>query len=207
MRRMPRRPDPQDEQPIRPATPAPPGCLGVTSPFLAMAALLLIIAIVAGIGIFSNPQAFVASVWVERIGQMSVPDDQKQRMVTLVLEVRDRLEAGELTDERVGLIAKRLNEPTRPAYAVNAALFYFVAEDAQRRAADASHDRDAVTRQLQRLVRGVVEGAIDGHVINDLAGLVSDGGRPKADVSPGDVAALERRARELADEAAVPDEP
>lgn len=204
---MPKRSDPQTEQPIRPATPPPPGCLGITSPFLAMAFLLLLIAVIAGVGIFANPQGFVAGVWVEKIGQMSVPDEQKQRMVTLIFEVRDRLDAGDITQEQVNLIGQRLNEPTPAAYAVNAALFYFVAEEVQRYDLPAAHDPEAMTRQLQRLVRGVAEGTIDGQTINDLAGLVSRGGRPRPDVSAAELATLQQRAKSLADGAGVPDEP
>ena len=194
---------PAPKQPIRRAPQQSVGCAGLSMPFVAMLALVALIGITALVLIGRNPQAFVASVLVERVGMMTVPDEQKQHMVTVIYEVRDRLAAEEITHEQARNIGKELGQ----AYDLNAALFYYVADRVQRHPEYTGRDPEAMTRQLQRLVRGVVEGKIDGNTINELAPLISDRGRPKQAVPAADLERLEQQARALADEAGVPDEP
>ncbi len=202
---MPKRTEPVIHQPIRQVTPAG-GCRAISLPFLVVVLLIGLAAMVAVVMITRDPQAFVVSVWVEQIGKTAIPDEQKQHMVGVIFDVRDRLAAGEITQQQAEAVAKAMNDPATGA-AVNAALFYHVADRVQRRPEYPDRDPEPTSRQLQRMVRGVIEGAIPGKHINELAPLVSRNGRPKDTVTADELLTLHTRAQALADEAGVPDEP
>jgi hypothetical protein len=190
--------------PTPPAAPTEPaGCRAIAWPFAVVLLLVLIIAAVTAVMIARDPGAFVASVWVEQIGKTSVPDEQKQRMVTVIHDVRDRVEAQQITPEQAAAVARAIATD----HATHAALYYYVAERVQRGVPEPTHDAEALTRLHRRLVRGVAEGTIDGAVINELAPRVSRHGRPRDDVSAAQVAALEKRVRAIVEAAGVPDEP
>ncbi len=186
-----------------PAEPAPAGCRAIIWPFAVVLLLGLVVVIVTALLIARDPGSFVASVWVEQIAKTSVPDEQKSRMVTVIYDVRDRVEARELSPEQATRVARAIGGD----HAINAALFYYVAEHVQRGVAKPTHDTEALTRLLQRLVRGVAEGSIDGQVVNDLAPRVSRNGRPRSEVAPAELAAFVREVQTIVNEAGVPDEP
>lgn len=203
--------DPSEPTPTTTEPPAlggrrdPGGCRAVAMPMIMVVGLVMLI--VMGFSLFTakNPGRFVASVLVEQLGQTHLPDDQKDRIATLLNDVERRHAAGGLTDEQVNAVGQAIFSDA----GINAALLYYVTLFVMERNELGGEDREADVVALQRLTRGVIEGGIDGEVINRLAPRISNRGRPKpsTEVSDDDFAALVEEATLAADTAGVPDEP
>ena len=191
------------------------GMSGCTIALLGCGAVALLLVIAIGIGIWYVASNFreIASnlaetVVVESVKESKLPQDQKDRIIARVSQVKEDFQAGKISDEQVEQVFENL--AASPLLPLGAVEFY---EEHYIKPSELSdEEKTAAVRTLERFARGVYEEKIPRGAIDEVTAPISEKNakgeqelkdKPTAD----ELRSMLKLAKERADNAKIPDEP
>ncbi|MAE66468.1 MAG: hypothetical protein CMJ18_19540 [Phycisphaeraceae bacterium] len=174
--------------------------------------IVVILMIVAGVWLYFNFRTLAAEIgrttMTEFVKTLELPSDQKQGVIDQVDRLTEMIKNKEVNVEEIGRIVQTITEG--PVVAVGMMLL------AEEQVIDPSSLTDEQKQQgrldLQRLARGIVEGAIPPGVIEDVAQPIATTGPDgkqtlKEQPTDEEVREFLAAARAEADAAEIPNEP
>lgn len=185
---------------------------GVLKGCLISLAILLVLAIAAGVYVYLNWKSWAAAgmkMGAEAaITDTSLPQDQKTRMITRIGTVADDWQNGKVTNEQFGKAIEAVMEgPILPL-----AIVAGVERQHINPSALSTEEKADASRALQRVARGVIEKSISRDAVQSLSDMISDRGpgnsrRARQNLNIEELKKFIAAAKAKADEAKVPDEP
>ena len=176
-------------------------------------AVLMVIGVAVGVWYVANNIRTIASniaetVVIESVKDSKLPQDQKDRIVARVSQVKEDFQAGKISDEQVEQVFKNL--AASPLLPLGAVEFY---EEHYIKPSELSEEeKTAAIRTLERFARGVYEEKIPRDDIDKVTAPISEKNAQgeqelKDDPTADELRSMLKLAKERADKANVPDEP
>lgn len=202
--------------PYQPPSPNPnPPDRGFKNIAIGCGVVALVLVLLAGASVWytvrnfkSIATGFGTAVLVEVIEKSSLPDDQKHRLIARTHQLAQDYESGKISYEQLQSIGEYILES--PILYVGSVLYFHQ----QYLASSTLSQEEKLNghRTLQRLARGVYEKSIPSHAVQQVIAPISETdfrGQTRIKDNPTDdeLRHVLKIAKQLADQALVPDEP
>ena len=194
-----------------PPGPRRSGCFMPTGCLVALA-LVAILLVGGGLYLYFNFRSIVggmiAGAVTETITASQLPDEQKQRLIARIEQLKDDFIANRVTYEQLGRIAERIaDSPILPI-----GMVYFMEQQYVEPSGLSTQEKHDARRTLERVARGVYEKDISHDKLDQMIAPIStidaEGNRElKEQVTDEELRAFLKNAKAEADAAEVPDEP
>lgn len=175
--------------------------------------LLVVLLIVGGAyWAYRNVNRFAAkgvvTVAREVVKESQLPVEQQEQVMTRIEELGDDFAEGEVTLVELQEVAENVVTDKK---VIVSSVVYFIENQLLDEAPVDDETRAEIQRMAQRIGRGVIEETLDPEdfkpLLDDLIVQTDDGPQLNPDLSEEDIKGLLEKAREIVDQAEVPDEP